>query len=274
MTSSPEPVDLAVAITTCNNIRTIERTLESVRGLARRVLVVDSGSDDGTTEACRSYGADVVHRDWPGPVDQKQFAIDQCRDAAWILVLDSDESLEPELRESMRRTIIENDQAFDGWRLNRKVYFRGGWLKYTFQPEWRVRLIRGNVGRVAGIGEQGLGGHDRIEVDGAVGRLVGDCRHDSWVDLADIGRRGLELAQRAGRHNETGGRLTNIVFSPIAAFSKQYVIKRGFRDGWRGLIMAGAVASSSLLKHLFIAERRAMRRDQGSGVRGQGKEED
>ena len=63
--------DLAVAITAQDNMRTIRRTIESVQGLARRIVVVDSGSTDGTIECCRSLGAEVVHRDWDGPTSQK-----------------------------------------------------------------------------------------------------------------------------------------------------------------------------------------------------------
>lgn len=248
--------DLAVAITTKNNMRTIERTLRSVLPIARRIIVVDSGSTDGTIERCRATGAEVVHRDWDGPTKQKQFAIDQCAKHRWVLLLDSDESPEPMLQDSIARTARQDDSRFQGWFMNRKVWFLGGWLHHTFQPEWRLRLVRGGAGRVVGIGPGGQGGHDRIEIEGRVGRLAGDCRHDSWADLRDMCRRNLSLAERAAEHYPGGGTLLHLLTSPVAALLKQLVIKRAFLDGWRGVIASGGTASHALLKHLFIAERR------------------
>ncbi|MDY7109048.1 MAG: glycosyltransferase family 2 protein [Planctomycetota bacterium] len=256
MTQARPLPDLAVALTTGDSMRTIERTLRSLEGLARRIVVVDSGSTDGTIECCRRFGAEVLHREWDGPTSQKQFSIDQCRDHRWVLLLDSDETIEDELRQSMLDVMKADDPACDGWWLNRRVWFLGGWLHHTFQPEWRLRLFRGGRGRVVGIGPHGRGGHDRVVVDGRTGRLRGFCGHDSWADLEALCRRNIELARRAADYYPRGGTPFHIVFSPPAAMIKQYVLKRGFLDGRRGLIAAGAVAGGTLLKHLFIARRR------------------
>ncbi|MGH8639683.1 MAG: glycosyltransferase, partial [Burkholderiales bacterium] len=75
-----ESKNLAVAITTKNNQRTIRECLQSVHGIADKMFVVDSGSTDGTVELCRQMGAEVVYREWPGPVAQKQYAMDRCAD--------------------------------------------------------------------------------------------------------------------------------------------------------------------------------------------------
>jgi glycosyltransferase involved in cell wall biosynthesis len=254
--SAPAP-DLAAAICTCDNIRTIGLTLASLRGLVRRIVVVDSGSADGTVELCEAHNAQIIHRRWDGPVDQKQFAIDQCRDHRWVLLLDSDEALEPELAQGIRLAVLRDDPAFDGWELNRKVWFMDGWLNHVFQPEWRLRLVRGGAGAVKGIGPQGRGGHDRIEVPGRVGRLQGHCRHDSWIDLRDMCLRYISLAERAAEHSDSGGKASDILLRPVAAVFKQLVMKRGILDGRRGLIAAGGVGLGVLMKHLFIASRRA-----------------
>jgi glycosyltransferase involved in cell wall biosynthesis len=253
------PPDLAVAITTQDNMRTIRRALESLQGLARRIVVVDSGSTDGTIELCKSFGAEVVHRQWDGPTSQKQFAMDLCRSSEWVLLLDSDESLEAELRQSIDDAVRQNDRRYVGYEINRKVWFLGGWLHHTFQPEWRLRLVRGGAARVVGIGENGRGGHDRVEVDGYVGRLRGDCRHDSWTDLAEMCHRNITLARRAAAHQSRGGSPLHMLFNPAAAMFKQLILRHGYLDGWRGWIAAGSVASGTLLKHLFIAERRIAR---------------
>jgi glycosyltransferase involved in cell wall biosynthesis len=248
---SADPIDLAVAMTAHNSMRTIERALRSVAGLAAGVVVIDSGSDDGTVEACRAMGAEVVHRAWGGHVAQKQFAIDRCSDHRWTLLLDSDESLESPLQQSMRAALVADDPAMDGWMVNRKVHFLGEWLHHAFQPEWRLRLFRSGRGRVAGRDP-----HDQIVVNGRVGRLTGDVRHDSWSDLDDMLHRYVGYARRTAEAGGRGGTLGHVLLSPAAAFLKQAVVKRGILDGWRGLIAAGGSAAGTLMKHLYLAEQR------------------
>ncbi|MHC4080298.1 MAG: glycosyltransferase family 2 protein [Planctomycetota bacterium] len=257
MNDTSAECDLAVAVTTQDNSRTIERTIRSVQGIAAQILVVDSGSTDGTVERCEALGAEVVHQPWQGYAKQKQFAIDQCTSRAWVLLLDSDESLEPELRESIRETVVRNDPAYDGWSLNRKVWFLGRWLNYTYQPQWRLRLVRGGKGRMAG--PQGV--HERLEVPGEVGRLTGVCRHDPWADIPDLVRRQLRYAQLAAASADRGGSTWNLIVNPLAALFKQLVLKRGFRDGPRGFIAAGLEFNRTMLKHALIAARRITRTD-------------
>ena len=249
--------DLAVAICTCNNMRTFERTLHSVHGLAGRIVVVDSGSSDGTIELAESFGAEVVHFDWAGPVVSKQHALDLCSEHAWVLNLDSDESLDDTLRDSVASVVQANSPAHDGWELNRKTWFLGGWLQHTFQPEWRLRLVRGGKGMYVGSGSDRKAVHERIEVPGAVGRLTGDCRHDSWVDVNDMLLRTVKYAHWAAQSKPRGGRAIDILVRPPAAVFKQLILKRGLRDGPRGIVAAGGMGASTLLKHICIAAARA-----------------
>jgi glycosyltransferase involved in cell wall biosynthesis len=257
MDQASPSTDLAVAVTAHDSMRTMPRLLESVQGLAARVVVVDSGSKDGTVELCRERGAEVIHRDWTGHVAQKQFAVEQCNGHRWVLLLDSDESLESELRESIRNTTHQSHgpQGAEraAWLVRRKVWFLGGWLHYTYQPEWRLRLFRGGAARIVGVDP-----HDRVEVDGQVGKLDGVLRHDSWSDLPDLARRQVRYAEIAARDAGAtgGGRPWSLLLHPTAAFLKQFVLKRGMLDGWRGLICAGMTANYTMLKHAFIAAER------------------
>jgi glycosyltransferase involved in cell wall biosynthesis len=244
--------DLAVALTAFNSMRTIRRALESVRPVARRIVVVDSGSTDGTVELCRELGAEVIHRDWEGMTKQRQFSLDQCASHTWVLSLDSDESLETDLQASIRRVAEEDDPAYRGWWINRKLYFYGGWLHHTFQPEWRLRLVRGGEGRVSGVGEGGQGGHDRIHVEGQTGKITGTMRHESWADIVQMAEAGLEYAKRAAEHDTKGGMIFNMLFNPPAVLVKQLVLRRGILDGWRGWVLAACMARGVLLKHTFM----------------------
>src|SRR5690606_6114450 len=116
------------------------RTLESVRGLARRIVVVDSGSTDRTPEIVGRFGAEWIPHAWEGHVRQRQFALDQCS-APWVLCLDSDESLEPELYNAIRAVAERKPDRWAGYKVNRRVFFQGRWLRHAWQPEWRLRLV-------------------------------------------------------------------------------------------------------------------------------------
>ena len=251
MSRSAPPSTLAVAICTCDNERTIERTLRSVADLADRIVIVDSGSRDRTIEICERFEAQIVHQAWPGMIRQRRFALEQCRDFTWVLLLDSDESLEPDARQSLRETIRGNDPAFHGWLINRKIWFLGGWLHHMYHPEWRLRLVRPEHARIAGTDP-----HDRVEVDGSAGRLSGIVRHDSWADVQDLIARQTRHASEQAAARSRGGQVWQLLLSPAAAMLKQLLLKGGIRDGRRGLIASGLTANYVMLKHALAAERR------------------
>ncbi len=257
--SSSAGSTLAVAICTRDNERTIERTLRSVADLADRIIIVDSGSKDRTLEIGAAFDAHIIHRDWPGMISQRRFSLEQGRDFTWVLLLDSDESLEPEAREALRDTVRKNDPALSGWEINRKIWFLDGWLHHMYHPEWRLRLVRPAQARIAGTDP-----HDRVEVDGRVGRLRGIVRHDSWADVHDLVTRQIRHASEQAAAHSRGGDLWQILLSPAAAMFKQLILKRGILDGRRGLIAAGLTANYVMLKHAFAAERRLPARSGGA----------
>jgi glycosyltransferase involved in cell wall biosynthesis len=242
---------LAVAITTFNSIRTIRECLDSVRGIADKIYVVDSGSTDGTVELCHSYGAEVEYREWPGMVKQRQFSIDRCHDYRWVLSLDSDESLDDCLAEAVREAAKLDAPHVHGYKINRKVWFMDGWLNYVFQPEPRLRLVRPDNAKVVGVGVHGKGGHDSIVVEGQTALLHGTCKHDSWKDPTDMMRRYVELGHRAMQYDPRPSNQSKLFLSPINAFIKQYFFKKGFLDGRRGLIASLGVAYGTGIKHLL-----------------------
>jgi glycosyltransferase involved in cell wall biosynthesis len=246
--------DLAVAMCTQDSMRTLDRSLRSVHGLATRLVIVDSGSRDGTIELCRSHGAEIIHRAWAGFIAHRQFALDLCRDHAWVLLLDSDESLEPPLRDSILAAIRRGGDTPRGYALNRKLWFLDGWVHHVFQPEWRLRLVRGGVARIVGREP-----HDAVVVDGPVERLAGDLRHDSWADAHDMLARALAYARQAADAGASGGSAWKVLTSGPAALFKQLIVKGGVRDGRRGLIAAVGAAVGATQKHLLLAARRRQR---------------
>lgn len=231
------------------------RSLPRALRLSSRVIAVDSGSTDGTVEYCRELGVEVVHRDWTTMAEQRAFAMSLCSDSAWTLVLDSDESIEDDLASSIRTQLANATNDVSGFEMNRVTWLHGRPLCHTFQPEWRVRLVKSSLGHVRG---NAVGGHDRVEVtEGRTLRLSGTLRHDSWDGVRDMLERGVRYGVRAAGTDADGGRAINLLVNPAAGFLKQLVLRRGFLDGWRGWVAAGGVAAQALAKHIAIMERRA-----------------
>jgi len=250
--AEPDRLDLSVAIITCNNAATIARTLQSVAPLRpAEVVVVDSGSTDGTERICMESGAKVVRHAWEGHVRQKQFALEACG-ARWVLSLDSDESLQPELVQEIREALQRSQDDSAGYEMIRRLWWKGRELTHVFQPEWRLRLVRRDAARWTGYDP-----HDRLEVHGSVRRLRGIIRHDAFADVPDLVRKQVAHGLRAAESYKAMGRngsLAMLAVSPTAAFLKQMVFKAAFLDGWAGWVCASGAAVSAGVKQMRLLE--------------------
>ncbi len=245
---------LSVAIVCKNNEATIGRTLESVAGIATQIIAVDSGSTDKTIEILDSHNATVIKSDWLGHIKTKQKALELCTEP-WILCLDSDESIEPPLRDSIIEAINANDIAINGYDINRKIWWNGVWLNHTWQPEWRLRLVRNGKAHWGGYDP-----HDSLklsrEADRA-GRIKGDMRHESFATITQHLEGQIRLSHRAAESylamGRTGGPFS-LIFSPMSAMLKQLIFKQAFRDGWRGWACAASTACATMMKHIILLE--------------------
>lgn len=253
---------LSVAIICKNSEATIGRTLESVAPLATEIVAVDSGSTDGTIPLLERHSARVIRSPWLGYVKTKQRALESCT-GDWVLCLDSDESLLPELVPSIRDAIARSDSAITGHRVNRKVFYRDRPLNYAWQPEWRLRLVR----REAAFWT-GLDPHDRLEVrSGAVTNLRGDLRHDSISTYSEFLAKQARHAETMARSMQAEGQrgsVLKLLSSPPAAMLKQLILKQAWRDGWPGILAAASTGAASLMKHAILIE---LTREEG-GERG------
>lgn len=246
---------LSVAIACRNNERTIGRTLESVRGLAAEIVAVDSGSTDGTIGILEAHGARIIRSEWLGYGPTKQLAAGACR-GEWILHLDSDESLEDDLREAVRRAIGTTDGAVSGWWVNRRVWHRGRPLRHALQPEWRLRLARRGS-----ASWQGLEPHPSlVMLDGRAGtsRLGGHLRHDAWESFEAQGAKALEHARSAAaamRAAGVRGSVGRLLTAPLSSAMKHLVLKRAWLDGAPGVMAAYTMIVYTTMKHLYLLER-------------------
>jgi len=247
-----EPLPLSVAVITLNERDNLPRCLDSVAPLAGEIVVVDSGSTDGTVELATNYGARVLHRDWPGHVAQKNRALEACSEP-WVLCLDADEPLSSELAENLRDLFSRGDPPLDGYLVNRRTFYLGDWIRHAWYPEWRLRLVR----RSASPRWQGRDPHDFLTVQGRTARLRGDLLHYSYRDLEDHFTRTVRYARIGADELVRQGRpfrWYKLLLSPWARLVRSLVIKQSWRDGWRGVIIAGSSMFAAFLKYAFVLE--------------------
>lgn len=243
---------LAVTVITKNERDNIDRCLASVP-FADEIVVLDSGSDDGTAEIARRYTDRVIETDWPGHVKQKQRAVDAASHD-WILALDADEEVTPALAGSIQKALADPNPA-GAYELTRKVFYLGRWIEHCgWYPEWRVRLFDRRQARWGGYDP-----HDRVETEGRVGRLDGDLNHYSYRDVAHHVSRINEYTTIMARELHERGRragLWSLVARPLFTFFKKYVLQLGFLDGAPGLVVCALASYYVFLKYLKLWEMR------------------
>lgn len=235
---------VSVAIVTLNEEENLERTLTSVRW-ADEIVVVDSGSTDRTVEIANTLGARVIERTWPGFAAQKNFAISQCT-GTWILSLDADEELTPELQTQIR-TMLASNPPVDAYYLRRRNLFLGRWVKHGgFYPDPKLRLFRRSAANFAltpQFEERPV--HETIAFDGAADTLDFDLLHNAYPSLSTYiehmdrySSLGADLLVAKGRTSRSPANfLLNIFVVPQIMFLWNYFFRLGFLDGREGLLL-------------------------------------
>ncbi|AEU38120.1 glycosyltransferase family 2 protein [Granulicella mallensis] len=235
---------VSVAIVTLNEEENLPRTLTSVRW-ADEIVVVDSGSTDRTVEIAHTLGARVIERAWPGFAAQKNFAISQCS-GTWILSLDADEELTPELQTQIR-TMLASNPPIDAYYLRRRNLFLGRWIKHGgFYPDPKLRLFRRSAANFAltpQFEERPV--HETIAFDGAAGTLDFDLVHNAYPALSTYIEHmdrysglGADLLVAKGRTSRSLlSFLSNIFVVPQVMFLWNYFFRLGFLDGREGLLL-------------------------------------
>jgi glycosyltransferase involved in cell wall biosynthesis len=241
---------LTVTVITWNEEERLRRCLDSV-AWADELVVVDAGSEDKTVQIARSFTDHVVVRPWDGFAPQKNFALTRAT-GDWILSLDADEEVSPELAEEIRRVIAA--PTADGYAVPRRNIFWGRWMRHgLLYPDWQVRLFRRDRGRFV---ERQV--HESVAVDGAVARLAGALVHRSYRDVADFltrTNRYTTLAAEEWVRSGRPARATDLVLRPLARFLSMYVVHGGWLDGWRGFLLAVLYAYYVFVRSAKVWER-------------------
>jgi glycosyltransferase involved in cell wall biosynthesis len=240
---------LSAIVIARDNERIIGRCVESLR-FADEIIVVDSGSVDRTPEICRALGAHVhVTSDWPGHGPQKNRALGLAT-GEWVLSIDSDEWVTPQLREEIERT-LQAPGMHGGYAMPRCSSFLGREMKHSgWWPDYVPRLFRRDAARFSDDHT-----HERLIVDGSVGRLTQPIMHEAIVDLdqmlAKMNAYSSGSAQMKLAAGARGG-IVRAVAHGAWAFFRTYVLRRGFLDGREGFLLAVANAEGSYYRYVKL----------------------
>jgi glycosyltransferase involved in cell wall biosynthesis len=241
---------LSATIITLNEADHIAAAIDSL-SFADEIIVVDSGSADGTADIARAKGATVIMRDWPGWIAQKNFAASVAAND-WILSLDADERITPALATEIRE-LLSGEPARRGYRMPRVTHHLGRWVRTTdFYPDYQTRLYDRRAARW-----QGKYVHESVSVDGGAGQLRNEIEHYSFRDLHDqLDRINTYTTLAARQMHESGRRagLLDLLVHPPAAFLRNYVLRRGVVDGAAGFTISAMNAYSVFLKFAKLRE--------------------
>jgi len=252
---------ISAVIICCNEEAKIEGALKSLQGIADETVIVDSGSHDRTIDICRHYTDRIFQKHWEGYRRQKQYATDQAR-YDWTLSLDADEVVSPELHSELTQWRCAPPEHHAGYFLPRKTYFMGRWIEHTsWYPDWQLRLFRRSAGRW-----EGGHVHESFKVSGTAGRLRGHLYHYTYSNLSEFVQQLDNFSSLAAADLFDRGvhaRLFHIVANPPLVFLKNYILRRGFRDGAQGLVVSILSSASTLFKYLKLWELQHRQREKG-----------
>jgi glycosyltransferase involved in cell wall biosynthesis len=249
MTTS-NSLPISACIITLNEADRIAACIESV-AFCDDIVVIDSGSNDGTRELALAHGARVMERPFAGYRAQKDFAVQTARHD-WVLCLDADERVSPVLRASIESACAAGFPRVAGYRCARATEYFGRFLRHgNAYPDRVLRLFDRRRGGWRGDREI----HEHASVDGEVATLSGDLEHRAYRSLEDqLGRlqRYARLMAEDMRARGRRAHLWNLLFNPFWRFVRGYFLRLGFLDGWRGLIFAWVEANYVRQKFIML----------------------
>ena len=244
-------VKISVVIITFNEEKNIGRCLESLKGIADEIVVVDSFSTDSTREICLKAGVRFFERAFTSYNDQKNFASLQANNPM-VLSLDADEALSSELQQSI--LAVKQNWLADGYLINRMTNYCGKWIRHAWYPDTKLRLWDIRKGRW----DENIVHESVLMKDGStVGNLKGDMYHYSYYSLDGHLKQQNKYADMSARALYTAGKrssLRKIVINPFLTFLKLYFLKQGFRDGYEGYLIAKISAFTVFMKYTYLKD--------------------
>jgi len=228
----------------------LPRVLRSVQGIADEVVIVDGGSVDRTREVAEESGAKVFTRAFTNHADQKNYAA-SLASHDWIFLLDADEELSEELKESVRQW-KEQEPKFAVYEMARLTWYLGAWIRHSrWYPDWQRRIYRRDRASFGGAI------HSALRYDGEIGRLRGDLLHYTIRTFAEheakVAKYTDAIAQEMFDEGKRNWRGAMWVAAPWSWF-RHYFLGAGFLDGYRGALIAQMAARGVRLKFLKLGK--------------------
>lgn len=255
---------LATAIITYNEEEKIRACLDSVVDFVDEIVVLDSYSTDATKEICTGYSkVKFYQHSFDGHVQQKNRAIELCT-APWILSIDADERVTPELRQSIVN-FLDGNPDVSGAKFPRLTFHLHRYIRHSgWYPNARYRLFRKGQARWGGENP-----HDRIILHGKGVTLKGDLLHYSVIDLSDQVKTINSFTSIAALTRYNKGKnfsLFRLLFKPPGAFVETYLLKLGVLDGMQGFIIAVCAAYYVFLREAKLFELSVLNSDKPSNL--------
>ncbi len=249
---------ISASVIVFNEEENIADLCESISWLDE-IIITDSGSIDKTVEVARKYTDKIFQRAFLGYKDKHEFSDSHVAND-WILWIDADERVTPELRESIESLKLRPESDLpDGFKIARKTWYLGRWIKHSgWYPDYQMRLYRKSTSFWDGVSP-----HETARIKGRIETLPGEFLHFTKRNLSEHHRvldsYSTLAAEFKTKHGEKIGGY-GIFFFAASSFLRTYILKQGFRDGVQGLIIAMFTAYSVFLKYAKIWESNNVKR--------------
>ena len=238
-------------IITLNEEKNIAACIASMQTVCNEIIVVDSGSTDNTIEIAQSLGAIVVNQPYLGDGIQKNVALQHTKNQ-WVLSLDADERLTPEMTVAIQKLDLESSH-FEGYSFRRQNMIGNRWIKHCgWYPDRCIRLYDTNKTRFADVKQ-----HASVQTKN-VKHIDADIIHYSFKNIGELfAKPGRNFSGRAAKIMYAKGKRANAL-SPFThglnAFIRKYIFQRGFMGGVDGMTVALSAAVNSYLKYAKLLE--------------------
>jgi glycosyltransferase involved in cell wall biosynthesis len=257
-------MSLSVVVITKDEERNIAACLESVQWCPD-LIVVDSESTDRTVEIATRYTPRVFVHPWAGYGPQKNYGMAQSA-SEWILILDADERVTEPLREEIHR-VLQSAPSSEvvGYEIPRRNYFYGRWIQWSgMYPDYQLRLFRRTAAR---YDEVLL--HERLQIAGRIERLSSPLEHDSMPTIRHHARKMMRYTTLGAQEKlKSSDRVSawQIGTHHLGTILKTYVLRKGYRDGIHGVLVAMFAGMHTFVKYAKAWE--LLEREGGKGIRG------
>lgn len=246
--------DITCVILTLNEEQNLRRAINSVSEIAKEIIVIDSGSTDGTVRIAENLGAKCIFNEFTTYEKQRNFGLSHVK-TEWVLFLDADEEVSEGLKKEILNTLESEKQIFDGFLIPRKNWYLGAFLK-CWSPDRLLRLFRKEKGMWRGKV------HEKVELKGRVGLMKNPILHYPFRDLYHQYSKNIKYAKLlAEEKSEKGVKFCflDLAVRPLLNFLKHYVLKGCIFDGIRGFIFALFYLQYTIQKYSMLYEQKQLK---------------